>query len=248
MDSDTNTNVHTAPMQKNNSPEYIAAAIVIAGGIVAAAILYVNMGAGNAPQAAVAPAPEQGAPAEQVNDPDSVVVDLEGYPSLGDPEAPILMVEYSDFSCSFCKRHNDETKQRIIDTYVETGLVHYVRKDLITVGTPMTAVAAHCAGDQDAYWEYHDVLYAKQSTDGSTWNQTATFVSYADELGLDTDAFRTCLSEDRYRDRVAASSREASRYGGNGTPFFLVNGNPVSGAQPLPAFEQLFNSLGVTAE
>lgn len=230
---------------KKSSPELIAIAIVVAGGLVAAAIIYTSLGAAN-PAPAAAPA---GAPAEaEPVDPDSVVIEVDGYPTLGDPDAPLQMVEYSDFSCGFCKRFNDETKQAIIDTYVDAGLVHYVRKDLITVGTPLTAEAAHCAGDQNAYWEYSGTLYAAQETDRGAWNQEATLVGYAEDLGLDATAFAECLAEDTHADKVAASSREAAQYGGSGTPFFLVNGNPVSGAQPFSAFEQAFASLGVTAE
>lgn len=231
----------TVPQPSKSSPEYIAAAIVIAGGLIAAAVVYTNINSAPAPTPA-APTTTQPAAAETV-DPDSIVVDLEGYPSLGNPDAPILMVEYSDFSCGFCKRHNDETKQDIIEQYVDTGVVHYVRKDLITVGTALTAEAAYCAQDQDAYWEYHDVLYSKQDTDRTVWTQEATLVGYATELGLDTDAFANCLANDTHAEKVTAASQEAAGYGGSGTPFFLLNGNPVSGAQPFSAFEQAFAAL-----
>ena len=225
------------------SPEYIAAAIVVAGGLIAAAIMYTNFNT-PAPSAVTAPAPLP-ATAEAV-DPDSVVIEREGYPSLGDPDAPILLVEYSDFSCSFCKRHNDATKAALIEQYVETGQVHYVRKDLITVGTPLTAEAAYCAQDQDAFWEYHDVLYANQEADRPRWSDESVLVGYATDLGLDTDIFTDCLATDTHADKVAASSQEAAQYGGSGTPFFLINGNPVSGAQPLSAFAQAFSVLGNT--
>lgn len=242
----TPENPTSTSTSSKTSPELIAVAIVVAGGLVAAAIIYTNM---NTPAPQVVTAPATAPAAAEAVDPASVVIEREGYPSLGDPKAPILMVEYSDFSCGFCKRHNDATKAAIIEQYVKTGQVHYIRKDLITVGTPLTAEAAYCAQDQDAYWEYHDVLYANQETDRSRWTDESVHVGYASDIGLDTTTFADCLAADTHADKVAASSQEAARYGGSGTPFFLLNGNPVSGAQPLSAFEQAFKVLGTaTAE
>lgn len=102
----------------------------------------------------------------------------EGFPGLGDPNAPVVLVEYSDFSCGFCKRHNDQTKQQIIANYVDSGQVYYVRKDFISVGTSLSAEAAYCAGEQDAYWDMADILYANQSEDARTWNSPESYRKY----------------------------------------------------------------------
>lgn len=109
-----------------------------------------------------------------------ISTDLEGYPSLGDADAPLTLVEYSDFSCSFCKRYNDQTKQLIIENYVDKGLVYYVRKDFITVGVSLAAEAAYCAGEQDTYWEFAELLYRNQSTDSRTWANSTTYLKYVE--------------------------------------------------------------------
>ncbi len=88
--------------------------------------------------------------------------ELEDWPSLGDPNAPVLMVEYSDFACPFCKRFAEQTKPSIISEFIDAGLVYFVRKDFIAVGGQKAAEAAHCAGEQGAYWEYHDILVQRQ--------------------------------------------------------------------------------------
>lgn len=91
-----------------------------------------------------------------------VSVDTDGWPTLGDADAPVLVVEYSDYACPFCKRAAEQTKPQIVSEYVDAGIVQFVRKDFIAVGGNKAAEAAHCAGDQGAYWEYHDILVARQ--------------------------------------------------------------------------------------
>ncbi len=90
-------------------------------------------------------------------------ITIDGFPTMGDPNAPVLIVEYSDFACPFCGRFHNGSKREIVSEYVDTGKVLFVRKDFITVGGNSAAEAAHCAGDQGAYWEYADLLYTNQS-------------------------------------------------------------------------------------
>lgn len=92
----------------------------------------------------------------------AVSVDEAGWPTLGDDNAPVTIVEYSDFACPFCARFATQTKPQIVEQYIESGQVRFVRKDFIAVGGNKAAEAAHCAGDQGAYWEYHDLLIARQ--------------------------------------------------------------------------------------
>lgn len=92
----------------------------------------------------------------------SVSVDESGWPTLGIDSAPVTIVEYSDYACPFCKRFATQTKPQIVEEYIESGQVRFVRKDFIAVGGNKAAEAAHCAGDQGAYWEYHDLLMARQ--------------------------------------------------------------------------------------
>lgn len=179
-----------------------------------------------------------GQPAAEEAGPIDVSVNTEGFYSLGDPDAPVLLVEYSDYACPFCKRFNDETKPQIIQNYVDEGIVRFVRKDFIAVGGDRAAEASHCAGDQGAYWEYNDILMANQTADRGNWANSEVHREYANTLGLDADALVSCFEDRTHQEKVAKSTAEGARNGGSGTPYFVVNDIPVSGAQPFAVFEQ----------
>lgn len=210
----------------------IPVSILIAGAMIAGAVILTQ---GQSVPVAEVPAAEQQQVAEA---PAEITYELEGFASIGDPDAPVTMVEYSDFACPFCKRFSEQTKPQIIEEYVEAGLVRFVRKDFIAVGGNKAAEAAHCAADQGAYWEYHDHLFANQEADRGRWNQASVHRGYAETLGLDADALVACFESGVYADRIAASTREGSQNGGSGTPFFIINDIPVSGAQPFNVFQQ----------
>jgi protein-disulfide isomerase len=92
----------------------------------------------------------------------AITHELEGFPSLGDENAPVLLVEYSDYACPFCKRLAEDAIRQIKSKYVDSGQVRIVYKDFAVVGGERAAEAAHCAGEQGKYWEYHDILFANQ--------------------------------------------------------------------------------------
>jgi protein-disulfide isomerase len=172
----------------------------------------------------------------------------ESHAVMGDPDAPIVMVEFSDYQCPFCLRYFNETLEQIKQKYVDTGKVFYVFKDFpitqIHPQAPKAAEAAECAGDQDQYWAMHDRIFQGQQAE---WNNNpeavAIFKGYAEELGLDMDAFNACLDSGKYADEVAADLDEGIRAGVTGTPTFFINGEKVSGAQPFQVFEQLLDAL-----
>ncbi len=221
--------------QKSNI--LVPISIVIAGGLVSASVLLTN-NRNVATQPAAVAVGDQAVQQEQevVREP---VFDLDGWPSLGDESAPVTIVEYSDYFCPFCKRFSDETKPLLSRDYIESGVVRFVRKDFITVGGNKAAEAAHCAGDQGAYWDYHDHLYVNQAEDRGRWGDAEVHRAYANELGLDADKLVDCFVSGTHSDRVAESSREAANNGGSGTPLFFVNGIAVSGAQPFSVFEEV---------
>ena len=225
---------------QNSNNFLIPFSIVIAGGIVAFAIFFglSNQGSNDlaVPQLDVA-----GQGAEQQGEgalPEDVEVTLEGFAVLGDPNAPVLIAEYSDFNCPFCARFFQQTKDQIVSQYVDAGIVQFVRKDFIAVGGDRAAEAAHCAGDQGAYWEYTAILYDNQADDRARWADADVHRGYAEELGLDASTLVACFEERTHQERVVRSSQEAVANGGQGTPFFVVNGIPISGAQPFNVFEQ----------
>lgn len=163
-----------------------------------------------------------------------------GSPELGLANAPVVMIEYSDYQCPFCARYSAETFPRLREDYVETGKVRYVFKDFplpshAQAGT--AAQAARCAGDQGAYWGMHDLLFAGQWE----WSGVAAsevFRRYAEELDLDTGAFASCLETETHAEDVAGDLREGARLGVSGTPAFFVGNRFISGAQPYEVFEQ----------
>lgn len=216
----------------------IPGAIVIAGAMIAGAVVFTSPGVATNQVgllAATAPAP---APAQPIE----ISFEVADFPTLGSPDAPVTIVEYSDFSCPFCKRFVDETKPRIIEEFIDAGLVRFVRKDFIAVGGQAAAEAAHCAGDQGAYWQYHTELIANQPADRARWNDPDVHRGYATRLGLNVADFMACLEAGTHVDRINTSTREAVANGGQGTPFFIINGVPVSGAQPFTVFEQVITA------
>ena len=158
-------------------------------------------------------------------------------PSIGPADAPVVIVEFSDFNCSYCKRFHDTTLQPLLDQY--QGQIQFVYRDFAILGqTSVTsAMAAECADDQGKFWEYHDLLFANQPN-----FDRDSLIQYANELSLDTEQFTSCFDDQTYLEDVRADSTAAQEIGAQGTPAFLINGQFVSGAQPYDAFVQIIDS------
>ncbi|MGD8454828.1 MAG: DsbA family protein [Anaerolineales bacterium] len=156
-------------------------------------------------------------------------------PFLGPEDAPITIVEFSDYACPYCRRHKVEVLDKIMDTY--EGQIRYVYKDLPFQNNALpAAMAAMCAQEQDMYWEFHDKLFLMEMSLG-----TDAYLQYAQDLDLDMDAFTTCLEEERYEDRVLADLNYATNLGVNSTPTFFINGVTVVGAQGFEVFAQVID-------
>ena len=182
-----------------------------------------------------------------------VEVALDDAHAIGDPDAPVTIVEYTDFQCPFCARHALQTFTQIENDYVNTGKVRYVFKDLPLISIHPQAVlaaeAARCAGDQDqaAYLAMHTLLFEKQKNWSGQDNAAELFADYTAEIGLDSESLKTCLDNHEFKDAVQADIQEAVQLGFNGTPAFLINGQPLVGAQSFEIFEQAVESLLATA-
>lgn len=220
-----------------NNIYIVAGAIVIAGAMISGTVLFTN-------NSEIKTDSLKGQAVESITETDdnevkidSREIDIEGWPTLGNPDAPIVIVEYADFACPFCKKLNDETVSKIKANYVEQGEVLFVYKDFAVVGGNLAAEAAHCAGEQDSYWEYYDILFENQTEDRGQWSNPETHKKYAEELNLNVDDLLTCFQERRYEEKVLSSTREAQSLGGRGSPYTIINQQPVSGAQPYQVFE-----------
>jgi protein-disulfide isomerase len=169
-----------------------------------------------------------------------VEIPIENVYALGDPEAPIVLVEYTDFQCPFCARHHAQTFPRIKENFIDTGMVYYVFKDYPLTSIHPQAVkaaeAARCAGDQDAYVEMHGMLFSKQEEWSGQGNVEGIFTEYAATLELEIQEFANCLAESNHESAVIADLEEGIGFGVSGTPAFFFNGLFMSGAQPYDTF------------
>ena len=171
----------------------------------------------------------------------------------GGPNAPVTIIEYSDFKCPFCARFATDTLYWIRKYYVETNKVRFGFKHVATLGpeSQRAAEASECAAEQDQFWAFHDRVYADQAARGSFLTDK-TLIDIAEKLGLDTTAFEACLNSGRHSDHVKQQSQEAHSIGVRATPGFIINGSLVIGAQPFEVFadliEQELDKLGTQVE
>ena len=166
----------------------------------------------------------------------AIDVSVDDDPVLGNEDALVTIVEFSDFQCPFCKKANDEALSLVKENYVKTGKVKLVFRDFPLEFHPeaeVAALAAECADEQGKFWEYHDVLFANQDSLGD-----ANYKVWAEELGLDTEQFNDCYKSLKYLDEVRSDLVDGQKYGVSGTPAFFVDGRLISGAQPYSVFKQ----------
>lgn len=196
-----------------------------------------------------------------------VEVSVDDNPVLGDPNAPITMIEFSDFECPFCKSFFEETLPQIKSVYIDTGKVRFVYRDLpLPFHNPAAtkeALAANCARDQkgdEGYFLYHDEIFARTTSNGEGM-KNAGYAAAATKIGLDVSAFNSCLSTEKFKDEVAKDLEDVTTltqdYAGAfpqgiGTPTFIIGksdssgtftGQVVSGAQPFVSFQQIIDQL-----
>ena len=174
-------------------------------------------------------------------------VSLDNDPVKGDTNAPVIMVEFSDFQCPFCSIFYQNTLPLIDDNYIKTGKVKLVFRDY-PLGFHQNANAAHiaseCANKQGKFWQYHDELFSKQQEwQGLDSNAVSEkFLAYADELDLDRSQFVSCTKDVSIQQEIQFDTQEGTKYGTSGTPTFFIgnekNGfTKLVGAQPFAAFQ-----------
>ena len=172
-------------------------------------------------------------------------------PVLGNPNASITLIEFGDYQCHFCNVYYHNTEHRIFEEYVMTGKVNVIFKDYTIIGqdSVIAAHGAHCASEQNKFWEFHNILYENWDGENTGWAGNESMYKYAKELNLDMKKFEECNSEFRYENKISSSNMDANTLGISGTPaFYIINANSqqvqaVSGAQPYEVFERIFNSM-----
>ncbi|MCY4647040.1 MAG: thioredoxin domain-containing protein [Gammaproteobacteria bacterium] len=157
---------------------------------------------------------------------DEELVNLAHGSELGDPDAPISVVEFGDYQCPGCAMFASGVKPLIELNLVNTGRAKFVFYDLPLAqhsNSFLASRASHCAGDQDRFWDYHTTLFENQFSWASSGDPVGNFVGYARALGMDEGAFRDCLNSDRHARRVSANLRLASALSLTSTPSVLVS-------------------------
>ena len=200
----------------------------------------------------------QGPAAAQPQQPTKGVVSVDDDPVLGDKDAPVTIVEFSDYECPFCKRHFDDTYPQLIKKYIETGKAKLVFRDFpLSFHDPMAtkeAVAANCAKEQGGdkkYFEFHDEIFKRTVSNGNGLDD-AKIKTIATDLRLNISSFTTCLSNKAMEDEVKKDIADGTAAGASGTPTFIigkttkdgkVEGDLVVGAQPFAAFQAVIDPL-----
>jgi protein-disulfide isomerase len=182
--------------------------------------------------------------------------------AMGDSNAPVTIHEYSDFQCPYCRQFWENTEAQIVENYIKTGKVYFVyhsmgnwvsdninqSQNTNNTESQNAAQAAYCAGDENKYWEYHDMLFTNWNGENEGAFSRKRLDAFAEAIGLDMTAFKDCMDSDKYlnqvkQDRVDGerSITTAPNYDstqGYGTPSFIVNGRLINGAQPFEVFQQ----------
>lgn len=174
-------------------------------------------------------------------------------PVRGDPNAPISIIEFSDFQCPFCARFHVQTLPSLLEEYIDTGKVKLVYRDFpiqsIHPNALPAAVAAECANEQGKYWEYHDALFEKQSSWARQDSNSAilTFTQYAQDIDLEMEQFNSCLSTGKYLQEVQKDLNDGRDYDITGTPGFFIGNDEIgfvklNGAQPFDSFKRIIDA------
>lgn len=228
-------------MNKNKSKS--ASVYIILGAIVIAVVLIIiggrSGGNGFVPQGG-----HSGNINRQFNGPILSPGELEDDDAvIGDKDAPVTLVEFGDYQCTFCTKFFKETESALIEKYVKTGKLKIVFRDLVINGreSQNAAEAAQCAGEQGRYWQYHDKLFTERRGYNVGVFVKDNLKKFAGDLGLNEEQFSRCYDSGKFRPEIADDGRDASRFGARGTPNFFLNGRQLVGAQPLNVFESLID-------
>ncbi|WP_298817972.1 DsbA family protein [Chloroflexus sp.] len=169
--------------------------------------------------------------------------------ALGDPDAPVLMIEFTDYECPFCARFVSETRERLIREFVDTGVARLVVRDFpltsIHASAMLAAGVANCAAEQNQFWPVYEMLFQSHGVEwgGVPRRDRPVLIEMAGELGVDTELLNACLDRPATEATIIAEMEAAQRLGINSTPNFLINGQIVRGALPFDTFASLIRQL-----
>jgi protein-disulfide isomerase len=190
--------------------------------------------------------PSEGEPAKQSR----IKLDLRNTPMLGSKDAPLTIVEFTDYQCPFCQRFHSQTFGELKKTYIDTGKVRFYSRDLpldsLHPNATRAAQAARCANDQGKFWDIREIMSAHPDQ-----LDMDSLVADAQQLKLDIPKFKSCVESDKYKNEVQSDVLEAMKIGADGTPAFVigkstpegVDGDMLVGAQPYAMFDMKLKAL-----
>ncbi len=239
-------------MQKDNSNNMgIPIAIIVAGMLLSAGLYFGLQSSNNSSGTDTNNQPTT-AKAMPTEAPSIVDVSMDDDAIEGDANAPVTIIEFSDYECPYCKRYVQQTYPEIFKNYIDTGKVKYIFRDLpLSFHDPAAtkeAIAANCAraqGDDKTYYKFHDLQYENTGSNG-TGIPDDKLVELAKSLGLDGAKFKKCVDDEEYKDEVTKDLDDAQKVGATGTPTFFIGkssdsgtikGEMLVGAQPYEAFK-----------
>lgn len=158
-------------------------------------------------------------------------------PFKGSPDAPVTIIEFSDYECPFCGSFFRNTLPELEEKYINTGKVKFIYRDFPISShknAQVAAEAAQCSGDQGKYWEMHNKIFENQEAIAKD-----NLIGYAGVMGLNMDSFNQCLNDGKYSKEVKADLNDGVKAGVDGTPTFFINGQKLVGAQPFSVFEEI---------
>ena len=170
-------------------------------------------------------------------------------PILGNPNAPITLVEFGDYQCHFCNVYFQDTQHKIVENFVNTDKVKIIFKDFTIIGPDSVSAShfAHCAGEQEKFWEYHNILFNNWAGENNGWASNNNLLQFANEIGLDMNELKKCNNENRYKSLIESSNSDARSLGLTGTPAFFIitdsGAQKIHGAQSYDVFEEVFETL-----
>ena len=172
-----------------------------------------------------------------------------GSPILGDPNAPITLVEFGDYQCHYCNVFFQSIEKDIVKNYVDTGKVKIIFKDYNIIGedSVIASQGAHCANDQGLFWEYHDILYSNWTGENNGWASSENLAIFAQQIGLNMNKWSECMKKGSHSQIILKSNDDARALELTGTPaFFIINSegkvSKLFGAQPFEVFKKIFDS------
>ena len=172
-----------------------------------------------------------------------------GSPIMGESNAPITILEWGDYQCTFCYKFHQNTLNILKENFIDSGKVNLVFKDFPLNGPDslLAAEAAYCAEDQGKYWQYHDELYENWGGEKTGWITRDSLDRFANSVNLDLIKFNECLNNHKYQDRVKTLHEFGKELGIDATPSFLIFNDQkiikIRGNQPLEVFLKTFDEM-----